>query len=121
MTCKCDKIFNFNSGLSITIKNGKLEAKHNGCRHEKFTEQIKFKYCPECGEQLDNRKELPETMVYLKEVFKLFSKSKCLELTGIEGIDCPDCPLSGKNKKQFYCNRISEILRKINEEYKLNK
>lgn len=121
MTCKCDKIFHFNSGLLITIKNGELEAEYDDYRCGKFTEQIKFKYCPECGEQLDNRKEVPETMVYLKEVFKLFSKLKCSELTGIKGIDCPDCPLSGKNKRQFYCNKISDIMQEINKEYKLNK
>lgn len=118
MTCKCNKMLYLNSGLSISIKNGEIDIDYE---YGEFTEKIEFKYCPECGKQLDNRKEIPKTMNYLKNMFKAMKVRKCSEVTGVKGMDCKNCPLSGEDKRKFYCNRIWDILQEINNEYKLDK
>ena len=104
----------------IMVKIGETEEIFYKDREGKIKNDNGFIFIPDFSKEYkiyDERKELPETLEFLKMAKKVLT-SKCIEM--VQTNDCEICPLSGKTKNRFYCNQMIYMLADIEESFKLD-
>ena len=104
----------------IMVKIGETEEIFYKDREGKIKNDNGFIFIPDFSKEYeiyDERKDLPETLEFLKIAKKVLTR-KCTEMAQTN--DCEACPLSGKTKNRFYCNQMIYMLEDIEQLFKLN-